>query len=321
MLKKILILGVSSFAGYTFFQHIKNKKFKIYGTYNKKINIGSIEKKNIKLFKIDLNINKNNLTKLTKKIKPDYIVDFASICMVNESWINPTKYYNINFFSKIDFIEYLKKSNFLKKFIYISTPEVFGNTRKKLNEKYAYFKPSTPYASSKLVMEKFISSYNPSKKFFIARFSNFYGKFQPNYRLIPKTILSIIKKKKILIHGDGSSKRNYIYSEDFSEGILKILTCKNNSQVYHFAGTKLYSVQDIVKKISKIMKVDYKKIVKFTVDRKGKDQVYSLNCSKTMRQLGWSPKVNLDAGIKKIIKYIENNKILVDKRPNNFVLD
>ena len=69
------------------------------------------------------------------------------------------------------------------------------------------------------------------------------------------------------------------------------------------------------------MKVDYKKIVKFTVDRKGKDQVYSLNCSKSMRQLDWSPKINLDAGIKKIIKYIENNKILVDKRPNNFVLN
>ena len=305
--KKILILGVSSFAGFSFYQYIKNKNFKIYGTYNRKKNIGKFTADNIILKKANFEANQINLLKWIKKIQPQYIIDFASICMVNESWKYPSKYFLINFYSKIKLLKFLSDQKFLKKFIYISSPEVFGDTKKKLEEKLFEFKPSTPYASSKLSLENYLSNLNTKKKFIISRFSNFYGPYQPNYRLIPKTILSILANEKITIHGNGLSKRNYIFVDDFCEGILKILKTKKNNDIYHFSGDDFYTVKEIVDKICKIMNVKFNDFVIFVKDRKGKDKIYILNCKKTMEALKWKPKINLITSLRNIEKFYKKN--------------
>ena len=91
---------------------------------------------------------------MIKKLKPEVIIDFASICMVNESWKNSNIYFQINVLSKIKMIEYLSSTKFLKKkYIYISTPEIFGSSKKYIEEKSKTFSPQTPYATSKLSFE------------------------------------------------------------------------------------------------------------------------------------------------------------------------
>ena len=321
MKKKILLLGVSSFAGYSFYNYLKKKNFKIYGTYNNKINIGEFDTSKIVLKKINLEKNQKNLLVWVKKIQPHYIVDFASICMVNESWMYPKKYFLVNFYSKIELLKFISTKNFLKKFIYISTPEVFGDTQKSLNENLFEFKPSTPYASSKLAIENYILNLNFHKKFILTRFSNFYGPYQPNYRLIPKIILSILDNKKFTIDGDGSSKRNYIYSDDFCRGILKVINTKKNKNIYHFSGDDFYSVKEIVKKICKIMKINFNTFVNFAKDRKGKDKIYKLKSKQTRDNLAWKTQFNIDLGIKNMINFIEKNRKLINKRPIKFKIN
>ena len=103
--KKILILGISSFGGASFANYLLNKSsFDIIGTYSKKkkLPFSLFLKKNknfrkIKLFKVNLNLNGNQIKKVVQKCKPDYVIDFASICMVNESWLYPELYFKINF--------------------------------------------------------------------------------------------------------------------------------------------------------------------------------------------------------------------------------
>ena len=134
---KILILGVSSFAGSSFANYIsQNYKFNIFGTFNKKKNLNNLifhrNKCKIKLIKVSLTSKKNNLLQIVKKIKPNYIFDFASVCLVNESWFEPKNYFKVNVESKIELVQNLHKFRFLKKFIYVSTPEVFGSTKKLL---------------------------------------------------------------------------------------------------------------------------------------------------------------------------------------------
>lgn len=198
MKKKILILGISSFAGSSFARYILNKDYIVYGTYNSNKDIFSDIKKNKKLNLIKMNLEKDEhgLFRVAKKIQPSFIIDFSSICMVNESWLYPKKYMQINCISKLSLIKNINFIKNLKKFIYISTPEVFGNTNNSLKENSQNFNPSTPYAFTKLFLEKLINNYqqDKNKKFIIARFSNFYGPRQPSYRLIPKLILSIKKK-------------------------------------------------------------------------------------------------------------------------------
>lgn len=318
--KKVLILGISSFAGYCFAKYLVKKKYNIIGTYNNKQNYQFEKNKYLKLIKINLENENNLLVKTIKKYKPNYIIDFASICMVNESWVHPFKYFKINCLSKIKFIQYISTKSYIKKFIYISTPEVFGDTKNILSEKLNIYKPSTPYASSKLFVENLIKNFSKSNKFNIARFSNFYGPEQPLYRLIPKIIFSIQNNKKFPLHGNGSSKRNYLYSLDFCEGIFKIMKIKNNNQTYHFSGKKLHSVIEIVKRVCKIFNKDYKEVIIQKNDRTNKDKIYRLNSNLTCKLLNWKPKVSLDVGIKEVVKYIniKNNKKF--QKPTSFII-
>ena len=94
MKTNVLILGSSSFAGSSFTNFLsKKKKYKILGTYNSKKNLKKLILKNnlnkLKLNKLDLIKEKNSLFKIVNSFKPEYIFDFASVCMVNESWDNP----------------------------------------------------------------------------------------------------------------------------------------------------------------------------------------------------------------------------------------
>ena len=325
MKNKVLIFGISSFAGSVFARFMQDKGYLVYGTYNNSIkNISDIKKNvNLKLIKINLEKNENGLLKMAKKIQPTFIIDFSSICMVNESWIYPAKYMDINCNSKINLIKNIKQLKQLKKFIYISTPEIFGETSKPLKENLNLFNPSTPYASTKLFIENLIRNYQSldSKRFIIARFSNFYGPGQPCYRLIPKLILSIKKNIRFPIHGSGKSKRNYIFSEDFCNGILNIINKGATGRTYHFSSESLYTVKDIVFEICKQMKVNVNDFVFFENDRMGKDNVYKVDSRKTRKELKWKAKVSLKKGINKTINYINNNFEKLKKEKINFKLN
>jgi dTDP-glucose 4,6-dehydratase len=266
---KILILGTSSFSGACLTEYLLNKNLHVYGTFNKnKINAylpfkDNKNKANLKTIKIDLQKNSDikKIAKLIKVIKPSIIVDFASICMVNESWQNPRLYFSINVNSKVSLLDEIKDLSYIKKYIYISTPEVFGSTFKKIKEDSKNFNPSTPYASSKLAAEFIIKNYTNNFPFngIIARFSNFYGPFQPIYRLIPKFIMSMKRNLKFRIHGKGDSLRNFIYSDDFCNGIYQIILKGKPSSTYHFSNDQYFSVKKSITKISKLFNMSKEK--------------------------------------------------------------
>ena len=166
MKKKILILGSSSFSGSSTVDFLLSRDiYKVFGTYRKKKNKFYLPYKfNKKLkkfneFKLDLLKNPNHLLNLVEKIKPQIIIDFASICMVNESWKNSETYFKINVSSKTKMLETLSNSKYLEKYIYISTPEIFGSSDKYIEENSTLFDPQTPYASSKLSFELLLKNY------------------------------------------------------------------------------------------------------------------------------------------------------------------
>jgi len=315
MKKKVLILGISSFAGASFANYLLNQSnYKIIGTYNKKRKLPFklfLEKnknfKKIKLFKLDLSLNETQIDKVIKKVNPNYIVDFASICMVNESWSNPKLYFKINFISKINFIKDLYKQKVLKKYIYVSTPEIFGSNQKPVTENSTKFNPSTPYASSKLALEILLNNFikNSKYKIIIARFSNFYGRGQPMHRLLPKLIYCINNKIKFPLQGDGNTKRDFIFEDDFNQGLLKIIKVGKVGEKFHFSGEKYYTIKDIINKVIKIKNYSWSKLILKKPERQGKDKNYYLNCKKTKHKLNWKCKISLQEGLKKTISYYD----------------
>ena len=322
IMKKIFIIGISSFSGASIASYLSKKKIKIYGCYSnyRYINEFLYNKKKIKTFKIDLTKDTKKLIKLLKRIKPSIILDHASICMVNESWKYPKKYFDINVKSRFDIINGLKNENFLKKYIYISTPEIYGSSNKKIKEQSHIYNPSTPYAASKLSAEiNFRLAYNLNKfPVIISRFSNFYGPGQPLHRLIPKVVFSIKKNFTFPLHGDGKSKRNFIFSDDFCNGIWKIILNGKPGNTYHFSSKKHVSIKEIIKIICKLKKTKYQEIVKKTKDRFGKDNIYKLNSDYTKKKLNWTSKVSLEKGIKETIKFYDIHYKYLSNRSMNF---
>ena len=315
MKKKILILGVSSFAGASFASYLlKSSNFEIFGTFNNKnklpfkLFLNKNKKfKSLKLFKLDLSKKKNKLKQLIEKINPHYIIDFASICMVNESWLHPKHYFQINFFSKIDFIKNLHKQKKLKKYIYIGTPEIFGSNKKSIMEHSMHYNPSTPYASSKLALEMLLNNYinDTVNKIIIARFSNFYGSGQPMHRLLPKLIYCINNNKKFPLQGSGETKRDFIFEDDFNNALSKMIKIGKVGSKYHFSGEKYFTIKNFIKKVLKIKSYSWSKLIEQFPDRKSKDKNYYLNCKKTKFELNWKCKTSLDSGLHKTIEYYD----------------
>lgn len=316
-MEKILILGTSSFGGASTANFLLSKNYSVLGTYRRRKNklyqpyVRNSKIKNFREFKIDFDSNKDisKLISIIKLFKPKYIIDFASICMVNESWNYPENYFRSNLEKKSIFIKKLSNINFLKKYIYISTPEIFGSNNKPIRENSTNFNPSTPYAISKLAFEMLLTSFGKQLNFpyIICRFSNFFGIGQPNYRLIPKVFMSILSKKKFFLDGKGNSKRNFIYSEDFANGIYKTIKYGKVRNKYHFSSNKYYTIKKVVQIIYNLKSLNYNNFVKYKKDRKGKDQNYTLDCKKTKKNLGWKAQIDLEASLKKINFFYEKN--------------
>ena len=319
---KIFIIGISSFSGASMSSFLLKKGAEVYGSYSKYkyINQFLYDKRKIREFKIDLIKDTKKLVKIIKRIKPSIILDHASICMVNESWEYPEKYFDINVNSRLRIVDGLKNSKFLKKYIYISTPEIFGSSEKKIKENCNTFNPSTPYAASKLSAELNFKLANKMHNFplILSRFSNFYGPGQPLHRLVPKVLFSIKKGIKFPLHGNGSSRRNFIFSDDFCTGIWRIIVKGKVGNTYHFSSEKYVSVKEIVEIISKLKNKKIKSFVEKTTDRFGKDDVYRLCSIDTKKKLKWSPKTTLKKGIEKTIKFYEIHYKSLKKQSINF---
>ena len=124
------------------------------------------------------------------------IVDMSSLCLVNESCEDSEIYMLKNVTYKFDLLKKISQENYLKKYIYISTPEVFGSSLKAQRESSTMYNPSTPYAISKLAVELYMKILNKNfnGKCIITRFSNFYGETKEQHRLLPKLFKSSLFK-------------------------------------------------------------------------------------------------------------------------------
>ncbi len=311
-MKKILVLGSNSFSGSSFVDFLPTKKYKIYcfsrSSNKNEFNRYYLNGKKVFSKKIDISKDLKKILSLIKKIKPNYLINFISESMVAESWIFPKDWYYLNSYILPSFYHEISNYKFIEKVIHFSTPEVYGSTRKKIKETNL-FNPSTPYGVSRVTADQACNTLFKSKKFpvIITRASNVYGEYQKLYRIIPKTIVSIINKKKIPLHGGGKSVRNFIHIDDVSNALLIIIEKGIPGETYHIASNKMTSIKEIVNLISKKLGTNLKNSSKISKDRVGKDQLYFLNSSK-LRNLGWKPHIDLNKGIDRVIRWIRVNK-------------
>ena len=186
----------------------------------------------------------------------------------------------------------------------------------KSDEESSLLNPTNPYAATKASAEFVVRSYSHSFKLpiIITRGNNVYGKNQYPEKLIPRFILLLESKQKCTIHGEGTSKRNFIHVSDTARAIETILLHGKIGEIYNIGTNNEYSVKEIAKILVSKLKPNDKleDWITFTKDRNFNDHRYNVRASK-LTELGWSEQVKFDDGINQTIdwylKHKDNYKI------------
>ncbi len=324
---KFLVLGSNSFSGSNFINFILKKNYKVIGvSRSPEINNVFLSYKssknlnNFKFYKVDINKAPNKMLRILKSFRPNYIVNYIAQGMVSQSWDSPNDWYKTNILGQISFYKSLEKLKFIKKIIHVTTPEVYGSTSKKIKENFN-FKPSTPYAISRAATDTHLKKSYDNFKFPIifTRTANIYGPGQQLYRIVPKTIISGIQRKKIFLHGGGNSKRSFIYVKDASEATLKICVKGKLGETYHISTNKIISIKSLVNLLCKLNHFKYKNLVSSSKDRVGKDKFYILDSTKIRRELGWKPKTTLEHGLERTSEWIKKNIKILKKQKTYYI--
>jgi len=316
-MSKILIIGSNSFSGSSFIKYLLlNNKYdqdQIFGMSRSENIIKPLHpalwpNKNFNFFKFHLVDDLKEIIKTIDKIKPSVIVNFAAQSMVAQSWDYPEHWFQTNCVSTIQIHNFLRNCDFLDKYIHISTPEVYGNCSGKVNEDYQ-FDPTTPYAVSRAATDMSLKTFFKAYKFPVitTRAANVYGPGQSLYRIIPKTIFSILKNEKLMLHGGGVSRRCFIHIDDVSNATFELIKKGNIGETYHISTDELITIRSLVEKICDEMNVDFKNYVEIGEERLGKDMIYHLDSQKLKNQTNWSANICLDDGIHETVDWLKSN--------------
>ena len=309
---KLLITGGLGFVGSHLVDSLVKKNHKIMiltKTLSKKKNIKKSAKK-IQIEKIDLT-NFQQLGKIIEKFKPDVIIHLAGNASHSKSFENPLKDIDSNAKTTLFMLEKIRKLNTQCKFILGSTFIVIGKPKKLPVNENTPCNPTTIYGTNRLSSEYFCKIYHEVYGLHtnIFRITNSYG---PREQIIPKKnavnflIYKSFKKEEISIYNQGKFFRDFIYIDDVISGINTILKKGKPGELYWISSGKrtwFYEFGNILEKTTGC-KVKYSETPVYT---KKVDVGNFVVSNSKLRKLGWSPKISVDVGVKKTLKFFQSN--------------
>lgn len=241
----------------------------------------------------------------------DVVIHFAAESHVDRSIMGPAVFVMTNVVGTQVLLDAALKHK-LKRFLHISTDEVFGslklNSQEKFNETTA-FQPNSPYSASKAGSDHLVRAYHQTYGLntTITNTSNNYGPYQFPEKLIPLAITNLLEGKKVPVYGDGLNVRDWLYVDDHCRAIDLVFQKGQPGQTYCIGGlTEDISNLDLIKKIIKFMNKD-ESAIEFVKDRPGHDRRYAVDWSKAKTELGYQPQHNLDTYLKKTIDWYVAN--------------
>ena len=272
-----------------------------------------------KFKQLDLNKDLPAIRDLLREVKPAYVVNYAAQSMVGESWVNPGDWFLTNAVSTVKFHDELRKCDFLRRYVHITTPEVYGSCSGFVNEEFP-LNPSTPYAVSRAAADMSLKTFRSAYGFPVVstRASNVYGPGQQLYRIIPRTILYILLGRKLQLHGGGVSTRSFIHMRDVAHATWRIMLNGNNGHTYHISTDEIVSIRDLVGRICQKLDVRFADHVEVVGERLGKDSAYHLDSSKLRGELGWTDCIALDQGLDECIAWVRQHFDALQEQPFDY---
>ncbi|THU72244.1 hypothetical protein C4D60_Mb04t10030 [Musa balbisiana] len=316
--KNILITGAAGFIA----SHVANRLVRNYPKYKivvldkldycsnlKNLN-PSRSSPNFRFVKGDIgSADLVNYLLITESI--DTIMHFAAQTHVDNSFGNSFEFTTNNIYGTHVLLEACKVTGQVRRFIHVSTDEVYGETDEDAvvgNHEASQLLPTNPYSATKAGAEMLVMAYGRSYGLPVitTRGNNVYGPNQFPEKLIPKFILLAMRGQPLPIHGDGSNVRSYLYCEDVAEAYEVVLHKGEVGHVYNIGTKKERRVIDVAVDICKLFSLDPKTVIQFVENRPFNDQRYFLDDQK-LKNLGWSEKTIWEEGLKKTMEWYMNN--------------
>ena len=309
---RVLVTGGAGFIGSNFIRYILDKhsdcriinldKLTYAGNLD---NLRDIEKnKNYTFIKGDI-CDKEIVGKLAKNC--DIIINFAAETHVDRSIIDAGSFVKTDVFGTYVLLNAAKKFG-IKRFIQISTDEVYGSIDEGSFKETDDLTPNSPYSASKAGADMLVMSYHTTFNLptIITRSSNNFGPYQYPEKIIPFFILRALNNEFLPLYGDGMNVRDWLFVLDNCEAIELALHEGKSGEIYNIgSGNEMTNKELTLLMLKELNKPE--SLIKFVKDRPGHDRRYSLNCDK-IRKLGWEPKHEFLDALKKTVQWYKDSE-------------
>ncbi|PZC51842.1 MULTISPECIES: dTDP-glucose 4,6-dehydratase [unclassified Mesotoga] len=256
--------------------------------------VGSVEDKNI-----------------VEQLMPlcDTVVNFAAETHVDRSILNPDQFIKTDVYGTYVLLEASRNNPDLKRFLHVSTDEVYGVASEHSFSEKDPINPRNPYSASKAAADRLVYAYNQTYGLpvNIVRPSNNFGPNQYPEKLIPVMIIKALRGEKLPVYGDGKQVRDWLFVKDTARAIETVLEKAPAGEVYNIAGRNerenIFMVNTILQRLGKSTE-----LINYVKDRPGHDVRYSLDDNKLRKELGYSPEKDFESNLKETIDWYLNNQ-------------
>ncbi len=317
---KILITGAAGFIGSHLLEELVKQKHDVIGVDNydeflypadyKRKNLQEVEQnvgKKVEIIPFDINSSK--IVDLLKSENPDVIVHLAARAGVRASLKDPLSYSEFNIRGTINLLEAARQAG-VEHFVFGSSSSVYGKTDRIpfVEDDYAD-KPLSVYAASKRSGELMCYAYHNIYGLSVncLRFFTVYGPRQRPDMAIHKFTRMIESGEQITIFGDGTSKRDYTYCKDIVQGIIGAINYRRGFEVFNLGNSQVVELNYLISLIEK--ETGKKAITKRVPWPKTDPLVTSADITKAKKMLGYSPKTNIEEGIRNFVEWYKMRRV------------
>ncbi|MEI8011425.1 MAG: dTDP-glucose 4,6-dehydratase [Candidatus Omnitrophota bacterium] len=316
-MKKVIVTGGAGFIGSEFVRQAVQKKYTIDV-------IDSIsyagDKARLKAAGQQIRFHKINITHAAavhaafNAIRPDIVVHFAAETHVDRSILDGQVFLKTNILGTQILLEAARVHG-IKKFVHISTDEVYGDVVKGSSVETSAFLPNSPYSVSKASADQLVSAYARTYQLpvNIIRASNNYGPWQYPEKLVPVVIYKALNNEKVPVYAKGLNIREWLFVGDCCRGVMAVMEKGRQGEAYNISSGMHRRNIDVVKAILKTLKRP-EGLIEFVADRPGHDFRYSISCAKARRELGYKPEYDFERGLAETVAWYVDNRRWLDQK-------
>jgi dTDP-glucose 4,6-dehydratase len=240
--------------------------------------------------------------------RADIVVHFAAETHVDRSIVNAGQFITTDVFGTFVLLEAARQNGRLKRFVQISTDEVYGTVPDGASIETDELRPRNPYSASKAGADRLAYSYWATYEVpvIITRASNNYGPYQYPEKVIPLFITNALDDRSVPLYGDGLNERDWLHVADHCRAIDLLIDKASNGEVYNVGGGNPVANLDLTKRILRLVGRP-ESLIQPVTDRPGHDRRYALDCSK-LKALGWRPEVPFDRGLAETVAWYRDHQ-------------